>query len=321
MFFVTDSVTVMYDTVKFSLLQHEAGCTDFLSEIPYFLEDVSEHVYPTGVVLAGNLGGLRISLTQGLLKVYGGSLCKWYLGDNFQTMVRGDAQKAVEKLSDSLHLPMSRARVSRIDVAQNIIVKHPLAVYLSHFGELKWAKRLPYPDGLLYKTGWGEICFYDKVKERKDSREPIPAMYDGRNVIRCEQRYTNRIASRLGVPAVTGALLSDEAFYMRLYDNWKDTYTAIQKLHDISLNFEIMKTKQQLYRLGVLALVERAGGELQMLGQINEAQQKGDITKKQAHDLRKTVKDVCTGMNGLTVPNEAIQELDKKVIEAAKFYR
>jgi hypothetical protein len=43
-----------------------------------------------------------------------------------------------------------------------------------------------------------------------------------------------------------------------------------------------MKTKQQLYKMGVLSLIERAGGVTQMLQQITEAQATGKITKKQA---------------------------------------
>lgn len=82
-----------------------------------------------------------------------------------------------------------------------------------------------------------------------------------------------------------------------------------------------MKSKQQLYKMGVLSLIEQAGGQLQMIEQINEAQKRGELSKKQAFDLRKAINDACKINDGLTVPNEAIQELDKKVNEAVKFYR
>ena len=82
-----------------------------------------------------------------------------------------------------------------------------------------------------------------------------------------------------------------------------------------------MRTKQQLYKMGVLSLIEKAGGQLQMIEQINEAQKRGELSKKQAFDLRKAINEVCKIRDGLTVPNEAIQELDKKVSEAVKYYR
>ncbi len=82
-----------------------------------------------------------------------------------------------------------------------------------------------------------------------------------------------------------------------------------------------MRTKQQLYKMGVLSLIEQAGGQLQMIEQINEAQKRGELSKKQAFDLRQAVNDACKLKEGLTVSNEAIQELDKKVSGAVKFYR
>ena len=58
-----------------------------------------------------------------------------------------------------------------------------------------------------------------------------------------------------------------------------------------------------------------------MLAQIAEAQKRGELTKKQAFDLRATINDVCQIRDGLTIPNEAIKELDKKIDEAVRFFR
>ena len=58
-----------------------------------------------------------------------------------------------------------------------------------------------------------------------------------------------------------------------------------------------------------------------MIAQISEAQKRGELTKKQAYDLRQTIIDVCKVREGLTMKSDAIQELDKKVNEAVRFYR
>ena len=311
----------MYDTVNFRLLQSEAGGVDFLAETPCYLENVGEHNYNGEIVITGSLKGLKISLNRYQMKIKDGSLCKWYLGDNIQTMGRGDAQRAIESLSDTLHIPMSKATVTRLDIAQNFITRHPPEVYLNHLGIFKYATRLQEPNGVYYSQTGGRLCFYDKNREQKNNREPIPELYEGRNVLRYEQRYTNRIASQLKVGEVTGAMLYDEAFYIDILNRWKETYKAIQKINDVSLNFQAMKSKQQLYKMGVLSLIEQAGGQLQMIEQINEAQKRGELSKKQAFDLRQAINEACKIRDGLTVPNEAIQELDKKVSEAVKFYR
>lgn len=311
----------MYDTIFFRLTQAEVQGVDFLAETPCYLQDVAEHTFNDGLVLTGNVGNLKVSLNRFQVKVKDGSLCKYYLGDNFKAMGRKDTKMAVEKLSDELHLPMSLAAVTRIDVAQNFCTKHPPEVYFNHLGLLKYATRLQEPNGVYYSQTGGRLAFYDKNREQKTKREPIPELYEGRNVLRYEQRYTQRLAKQFDVSEVTGGLLYDEAFYIGLLNRWRDTYKLIQKINDVAYNFEAMKTKQQLYRMGVLSLIEQAGGQVEMLAQIAEAQKRGELTKKQAFDLRATINDVCQIRDGLTIPNEAIKELNKKIDEAVRFFR
>jgi hypothetical protein len=283
---------------------------------------VAEHQFSSGLVaVTGKTGGLKVSINRFQVKVCDGSLCKWYLGNNYQTMGRRDTQRAFEKLSDTLHLPMGKSLVTRLDLAQNFIVRYPPEVYMHHLGQLKYFKRYP-TDGSLYYMGNGsKLCFYDKNREQKRKRETVPELYEGRNVLRYEQRYTQHIARQLNVSEVTGALLYDVAFYMGLLNRWRDTYRDIQKINDITLNFQAMKTKQELYRMGVLSLIERAGGQMELIDQINEAQKRGELTNKQAYDLRQAIKDAGKVRAGFTVANDAIQELDKKVKEAVMYYR
>jgi len=174
---------------------------------------------------------------------------------------------------------------------------------------------------LYYSLNGGRLCFYDKNKEHKSHREEIPELYQGRNVLRYERRHAQRLSRQFDVEAVTGATLYDEAFYIKVVNQWKEGYQSIQKINDVTLNFQAMKTKQQLYKMGVLALIEQAGGQLELTAQINEAQKRGEISKKQAYDLRTAVNEACQLKEGLTAPNEAIEELTKKIAEAARFYR
>ena len=312
----------MFDSVNFILTQDEVGGVDFMAEIPRYLDNVGEHVYSNGgVTITGMIGGLYVSVSPCRIKVYNGSVCKWFLGNNYHTLSRRDTQHAIEKLSDLLHIPMSSATVTRLDVAQNFIVQHPIAVYLDHLGSLRYADRLRQPTSLYYKRAGGVFCLYDKNQEQKDKGEPIPDIYAGRNVLRLELRYMSRLGKQLNVPRVTGALLYDEHFYRGLLDRWRDVYKSIYKINDIELNLQAMRTKKDLYQMGILSLVDRAGGQLQFLEQINEQQRRGELTKKEAYDIRQSINKACESSAVLVVPNEAIQELDKKVSEAVRFYR
>ncbi|MDE6824554.1 MAG: hypothetical protein K2J27_07490 [Duncaniella sp.] len=315
----------MLDTVNFKLTQAEVEGVDFLTEItPYLNPDgVAFHDYNGQQVVTGKTGNLSVSISPYQVRVKDGSLCKWMLGDNYQVMGRADIKRAVERLSDTLHLPMDRAIITRLDVGLSIPVREPTANYFNHLGVLNYAKRLA-NDGSLYYYRHSQaerLCFYDKNREQRDNREAIPDLYRGVNVLRYEQRYMARLPSLLGVAQVTGAMLYDEGFYITLLKRWRDAYRAIRKVNEITLNFQAMKTKRDLQTMGILAMVERVGGEVEMIAHINEAQKRGDLTAKQAFDLRQAVKSACKVRDGLTAPTEAIIELDKKIAEAIRYYR
>ena len=309
-----------FDTVNFRLTKDDSD-TDFLSETPCYLQDVNEHYFANGnTVLTGNLSGYTVSISDNQIKIKDCSLCKWHLGDNFKEMTRGDTKQAVERLSDLLHLPIDKAAVTRLDFALNIITKHPTDVYFGHLGTLNHYKRLVQPDGVYYCQNTEKYVLYDKVKEQRKAGAVIPDLYQNKNVLRIEQRYLNRIGDRLKT-AVKGETLYNETFYNRLLYRWRDTYNDIAKINDEKINLSIMKTKKDLNRLGILALIERFGGQVEFLAQITELQKRGELSKKQAYDLRTAIKKAMVTNERITAPNEVITELDGKVKRAVKFYR
>ncbi len=311
----------MFDTVNLRLTAADVDGVSFVEEVPCHLSDVGEYRQDGQLTVTGYLGGLKVAISNWSVSVKDGSLCKWHLGDNVKSMGRRDVQRAIERLSDELHLPMNLATVTRLDVACNFIVKHPTSVYFSHLGAWGRAKRLPQPDGLYYRKRDEWLCFYDKNREQRAKGEQIPALYRGRNVLRYEQRYLHRLPSVLKVPAVTGSMLYEEGFYITLLKRWRDTYRSICKVNDIQWNFQAMNGRQGLYRMGILSLVERAGGEVEFIAQIAEAQKRGELSAKQACSMRQAVKSAFQEREGLTVKSGAIAELGKKVDEAVMYYR
>ena len=311
----------MLDTINLKLLQSDVVDADFVEETTAYLSGIGELNFNGDIVITGSVGNLKVSLNRYQIKIKDGSLCKWFLGNNFEALSRRDIQMAIEKLSDILLLPIHKATVTRLDVAQNFICRCPVEVYFNHLGVLKHATRLQEPNGVYYKQANGRLSVYDKIKEQKSKGEPIPELYKGCNVLRYEQRYTKRLASQFGVPKVTAEMLYDEVFYIDLVNRWKNVYNSINKINDITLNFEQMENRRQLYKMGVLALIERLGGELCFIEQVVEAQKKGILTKKQAYDLKQVAKEACKVKGGFVIANDAIKELDKKVDEAVKYYR
>lgn len=312
----------MYDNIDFKLRRNEVSGIDFLSETPCFFNVTGEHRYGDDVAITGTLDEFKITVMQYGVNVTEGSLCKYYLGDNFQTLGRSDTQKAIEQLSDTLHLPIDKASISRIDVSQNFIVKQPIENYFNHLGELRYYRRAPQDGGSLYYFNPKNILlFYDKVKEQKEKGYTIPELYEGRNTLRYETRYKKRLPEAFKVERVTGAMLYNEVFYTGIIDRWRDTYKAIKKVNNVNLNFKAMKGKRDFDILGRLCLIEQAGGELAVVEQINEAYRAGTLSRRQADELKKATREACQLKQGITERSDLMNELDKKINEACKFYR
>jgi hypothetical protein len=310
----------MYDNIDLKLGMEEAHGVDLLNEIPGRLTRSSVTTFADGAIsITGYLDKAKIQVTAQAVRLKETSLCKWFLGDNFQGLSRGDTKKAVEKLSDLLLLPMDRAAVTRIDVAQNFIMRHEKAVYFDHLGGLQYFNRFQQNNGLYYSNINKTLLFYEKVHEQQDKGQPIPAIYQGRQVLRYEQRYKKRLLQCFNLPELRASLLYDPVFYTEIVNRWKREYEKIKKINDIQINYSMIKTKKDQANQAILFYVSQRGGELNVINEIREAYKRGELTKKQAHDLRQQVEEACKS-DVMTSSSDVILELDKKVKEAARFY-
>lgn len=307
----------MVDTLE---LLFRGDGEDLLESIPMYLSNVGVHEYETQTSVTGELGNFKVVVTCNQLKVKGGSLCKWWFGDNCKTLTRKDIEQAIESMSDALHLPMGNARVTRLDVAKNIILKYPVSVYLNRFGEVSGTTRLQMPAGIYYRKKNMCLCLYSKVDELKAHKDPIPELLQGKNVLRAEQRYLQRLPRQLGVPEVTCSMLYDEDFYIKLLVAWRNRFKSIPIISMPTIAFEDIKTKRGLQMLGISLVVKQMGGEQEFMNRIAEAQQMGKLTNKQAHDLKQVVKKVDTSFNGM-VEQEIQHEFYDKIETTIKYYR
>lgn len=324
MYLVTESVTVMVDTINMrkrgrvskSERERLEGC----------LRNRSSHYFEKsgqGAVIGflPNLNGLpdtdlKVTISGSSVKIGEASLCKWFLGNNLHTMTPRDLKYAIEAIGDLLHLPMDGFDVARLDVGHNLIMDYPVESYLNQLGDLaRHDRQRMSATGLYYKTALRTVVLYDKMEECRKNRSVVPPEYAGHDVLRLEVRFLNRVATQLGYRSMTADMLKCDEPYRKMRDKWAEYYWNVDKLNDVMIDFRSVKTKRELYQTGVAKLVEQAGGELGFLGQISEAQTIGDLTKKQAHDLRGAVKYSCRSPI-MTRPNNLVMELEDKVRDA-----
>jgi hypothetical protein len=290
---------------------------DFLDTVPQFLTKVtSEGINTNGEYIIGYLDSLKVSITNSRIMIKDSSLCKYYLGDNFKTLTKGDTQRAIEKINDSLHIPFHLADITKIDFAQNFIMKHPVEVYYPYLGEAQYYHRLEQNNGLYYKNKQRLLVFYGKNYEQKQKKNPIPEFYQDKNTLRYELRLNKNIRKQLKLSEIKAKDLYNELFYKSLIKRWHSEYLSIQKIQSILNNMTPTgSTKALINNLALITVLEI--GQSNVLSKIKEWQLSGSISKKQAYDHRATVKQL-TKINLFENQNELISELNKKVKEASR---
>jgi len=307
----------MYDNLDFTLTRDLMPGIDLLQTVPQFLTNVtSEGVTQYGAFISGYLDSLKVSISASRVKINNCSLCKFYLGDNFKTLTKGDTKRAIQKISDCLHLPFELANITRIDFGKNLIMKYNEKIYYPYLGEARYYTRFAQNNGLYYNNHVRQLVFYGKDFEQKLKRQPIPELYRNGNVLRYEMRFKKQLRQQLKRSEITAGLLYDETFYSGLVTRWKDEYLSIQKINSKLISMKPTGSKKEFAEnLALFTILDM--GQPQVLYQVKEWQERGCISKKQAYDLRTFIKQLSK------IPidekgNDLLNELTQKVKEVAR---
>lgn len=231
-----------------------------------------------------------------------GSLSKYYFGDNLRNGTREDTMEAILGLSKDLGLDLMKANVVGLELGVNIETENPVKEYLQNLKEMTRRKRKAVGHSLYYlnadKSRADVMVFYDKLKQMHESGCPIPAEYQGKNVLRCEMRFKGRLSTTIQGLKIKGEDLCKAAFCSRVVNEMLVRYGSIAK-------------KEQRYKSGMAqTYTEQRLWEAEMIvGEINAAVYKGDARNEKL--LRKRLKLLSKTKN---TESQLTQELRSKLI-------
>ncbi len=303
-----------YDTIRLWLPKEKVKNTELLSEIPCLLKNVKEiHYQKTDIsCITGNLENFKVQVNERSVSLIG-SLCKYGLGNNIETLNRQKTKEAITKLSDELHLPIKEATITRIDLAENLPMNFEVSFYYSFLGQVKYYDRLEQNNGVNYRNGVKEMLFYDKIHEQKINRAPIPDLLKESNLLRYEFRFKNHLRQQLKLNEVKADILYNENFYFDIVNKWKSEYLKISKHKLHNLELKTFNNMKQFEKLLLLNGINSLGGEAVMLQIIEQAKRQGVFKNKmQEKRLKDKVKFLCKTPQ-LSFESDAIKELDKKI--------
>jgi hypothetical protein len=312
-------VKAMLDTTKLFLSQEQAGfsieaCLQNLTNLSESYRQETGQTYITG-----HAGNLRVGISEHGVSITG-SLPKFYTGTNLHTLSRSDCRRAFEMMADTLHLPVQRAKVSRVDVGLNLLTDHKPELYYPYFGQSRYYTRLTQPKSITYQNNLRSVKAYNKIAESKSKGVVIPEVYAGKNLLRFEVCYMQRLSKQFKQAFITPDTLTEEGFYIGLIDRWCKEYEAIQKTRLVNMDTSKIRSPKD-YLKQVIALTIQEKGLDTFLHHVDLLREQNTFDKPEYYSrLRSEIKKL-SGANGTAEEPELIQELNKKVGRAKQHYR
>ena len=304
----------MYDKVKLWVMRTRAT-----PDVSMFLDKAKDQIdHETGEVCTfGNLNGLKVSIYTGGISVIG-SWAKFLYPNNIYPLDRRGTAQAVEKLSDSLHLPIADAKVTGLEFGRVFVMKYPVESYLSKLGDMPKLLRYHFDVGTLYYKPRGRqqqkvYAFYDKKADAVAKGMALPVGFKDANLLKYEMRLNGRLPQQMGVPDVTASTLSESGFYRLMMKRYQDSYFTISKLNQVKTDaMSEIKTVSDAFDVFVARLINKSDQTqiAAFLEELKEAKVFED--RKNYTRLKKKIQEVATKA-GVTVPDELMKELDDEI--------
>ena len=309
----------MYDTLHL-WIPTEVLSSDDLGQITQRMENVTEHIkqgrlpHITGRVCRT----FRTSVNERGVSLRG-SLAKYHFGNNYYTLTRRDSQEAIERLSDELILPVSEAKVTRIDMAQNFTMEHPAGVYYDYLGACRYYNRLRQPQSVSWQNKNRTKIIYDKVAEMNSRSVDIPVECRGKNVLRYEMRYKERLGSQFNQPVVTAGHLTDEVFYRGLIENFKSEYDSIVKVKRIEMDVPQVKTPNEFMQWLQLVAIQKIG-HVELDAKIEEMRLRRQFSRDEYYSRAMKMIRQLGSKSSMHAQEQPIDELTAKVAYSARHF-
>jgi len=293
----------MYDNIGFYCGASRVGVHNLLRHIANkgrAIEIDRSGVQADGVpfayisIIGANDQKLTFVVTPDKLTLTGknSSICKFYLGNNFETMTLKQFNEAMDAISFRLgDINIRNAIVCSIDLATNFNMTYEPCVYNSCFVSLSRYQKGEINGNLYFKTRDIVINFYDKKKEYRQKRYKIPDKFkDAKNVFRYEIRFKKGLKKKFG-RKIEVKDLCNPVFFKELVNLWKVSYLKIGKQNPIVFNSETKTCSTSDFKNYFLFKgMESTGGINCVYKMIESSKKTGGINKDNASYLKKVTK-------------------------------
>lgn len=337
----------MIDTIRAYVQLFEIGLTknQLIEQLKPLAREIFSKDGGNSITLLGNKSlHFSFTVTDTTLRM-GGSLCKFYKGDNVQTLQYHEVDKAISKLTNLTGLPVDMFYVSRLDLAENISTQEPATRYIDMFEGIDryqteiYRTRGKYTGKYFIQSG-REVLLYDKFTEHtirkkgnKNGRLCTVNSYspaeshdffkkNGKNVFRYELRLKKRLKEQLGLSQVRVSDLGVLKTWRRMIRLWFIYFMKMSWRNEISVLPSHVKQGKAfanlIYRVGI----EGLGGQFAVKKMIRTASKRKQFdNKSQGTRLIKKVEHIVASIDLNKFTNQTpYLEIRQKILAKARFH-
>ena len=235
-----------------------------------------------------------------------GSLAKFLNGTNLRTLNRTEVIEAISQIQDALSVNLSKAKVTRLDLAATIETRYPPEAYYPLLGNCPRMYRGTEGSTLYYSVKCRRLLFYDKCKELG---RDLPEQWRGKNLLRFEAQFRGKVARQLKRKRLEVQDLFCVDVFRDLKERWKQEFRQIHKLEPLIKDIEVMRTPKD-YKDRLLVDHVFAKGIDAINRDIEIMKHLGNMKPRNVSRLKSDFKEMTTGNSQ---GNSLINELESKV--------
>ncbi len=271
---------------------------------------------------SGTIGNLNVYVSNAGISIQN-SFGKFYSGDIKGLLNPSNMAEAIQYLSEMFQLPLHKARVTRVDVAKDVILEKSVKTYFHYMGNAGRMERQNKDNGIYYSTSKRTLVLYDKGKQlikevsKSQGRLKFPEEYRGKNVLRLEYRLLKDVAGQLNTTTITAEMLTQKGIYQQLIAMWYKAYIDIEKNRSVIFDHNVFNSIKDFMTINTLMNFENLGGQLAVLREIEQARLVHNLSPLSVKRLKDKVKEVYKHPL-LTQDAVPVQELDGLVALAVQ---
>ncbi len=239
----------MYDSICLYLEKKEIGDS-------YKWDKVLKRIYQTCEYKTipgecGYLDNLRISVTEKRI-VCVGSFAKFQNGNNIVPLTMKQVQGIIKTLTMKLGVPMHKADVMSIDVAENFVMEKSPQLYIDKIKTLYSFVSNNWGNTKYFSSKNTTLCFYDKGKEicrrsnpNRKQKTLLLAECKEKNLLRYEARFKKGKIRRMFGHGLKAEDLYKKDIYWKFIAEWLGCYDDIYKSSNSTLNINYHQIRKQ----------------------------------------------------------------------------